>query len=148
MRHAAESVLRQRVCRWHECRSLFCICRRCDRGHQYCSDQCRQKARREQRRAANLRYRKTLEAKLDQRDRQKAYRLRRAAISVMDQGSTPTQSADIISPSASQSPVAAEEGGKQPNETIAIHDPGLRHCIVCGRTSRFVDPFHVRRKFP
>jgi hypothetical protein len=24
----------------------------------------------------------------------------------------------------------------------------LRSCIVCGRTSRFVDPFHVRRKYP
>jgi hypothetical protein len=24
----------------------------------------------------------------------------------------------------------------------------LRCCIVCGRTSRFVDPFDVRRKYP
>jgi hypothetical protein len=148
MRRVIEDVLRQRVCRWHKCMSLFCICRRCDRGHQYCSDQCRQKARREQKRAANLRYRKTLEARLDQRDRQKAYRLRRAAVSVMDQGSTPTPSADIISPPALHSPVAAEKGGKQTHETIMIHDPGLRYCVVCGRTSWFVDPFYVRRKFP
>jgi len=148
MRQAAEDVLRQRVCRWHKCRSLFCICRRCDRGHQYCSDQCRQKARREQRHTANLRYRKTLEAKLDQRDRQKAYRLRRVAVSVMDQGSNHTLSADIISPPASHSPVVAEKGGKQTYEPIAIHDPGFRCCIICGRTSRFVDPFHVRRRFP
>jgi hypothetical protein len=146
MRQAAEDVLRQRVCRWRECRSLFCICRRCDRGHQYCSDQCRQKARREQRRAASLRYRKTLEAKLDQRDRQKAYRQRRAAVSVMDQGSPDTPSAGSILPPASHSPVAAKKGGKQTRETITIHDPGLRYCVVCGRTSRFVDPFHVRRK--
>lgn len=148
MRHAAEDVLRQRVCRWHECRSLFCICRRCDRGHQYCSDACRQKARREQRRAANFRYRTTLEAKLDQRDRQKAYRQRRAAVSVMDQGSHVTPSADIISSPALDSPVAAEKGDKHTHETIAIHDAGLPYCIICGRTSRFVDPFHVRRRFP
>ena len=144
MRHAAEDVLRQRVCRWHKCRSLFCICSRCDRGHQYCSDQCRQKARREQRRAANLRYRKTVEAKLDQRDRQKAYRQRLAAFSVMDQGSPKVPSTGSILPPA-YSPVAAEKGGKQTCETITIHDPGMPYCIICGRTSRFVNPFHVRR---
>ena len=45
------------------------------------------KARREQRRTANLRHRRTPEGRLDQRDRQQAYRQRLAAVSVMDQGS-------------------------------------------------------------
>jgi hypothetical protein len=141
MRHAAEDVLRQRVCRWKECRALFWICRHCDRGHQYCSDRCRQKARREQRRSANLRHRKTLEGRLDQRDRQKAYRQRLAAVSVMDQGSQNEVSAvTIISPVIFQ-PVAAYTGSK----TRVIHTPGAPHCIICGRTSRFVNPFYMRR---
>jgi len=144
MKHAAEDVLRQRVCRWHECRSIFWICRSCDRGHQYCSDQCRQKAVLEQRRAANLRHRKTPEGRLDQKDRQKAYRQRQAAFSVMDQGSNEVPSTGSILPPA-YSPVAAEKSGKQTCETITIHDPGVPYCIICGRTSRFVNPFHIRR---
>ena len=32
------------------------ICRHCDRGHQYCGERCRRKARRQQRRAANRRH--------------------------------------------------------------------------------------------
>ncbi len=140
MRQVAEDVLRQRVCRWFECRTIFWICRRCDRGHSYCSDQCRSKARREQRRAANLRHRRTPEGKLDQKDRQKAYRQRAASISVMDQGSNNEVSAvTIISPAISP-PVAACIGSKQ-----VIHAPGVPYCIVCGRTSRFVNPFHIRR---
>jgi hypothetical protein len=142
MRHAAEDVLRQRVCRWHDCGAIFWICRSCDRGHCYCSDHCRSKAIREQRRAANLRHRKTPEGRLDQKDRQKAYRLRLAALSVMDQGSKSGVSAvSILSPAISQ-PVAAYDGGKQTQKTRVIHDSGVPYCIICGRTSRFVDPFH------
>jgi hypothetical protein len=145
MRHTAEDVLRQRVCRWRECGAIFWICRRCDRGHQYCSDRCRQKARREQRRAANLRHRMTLEGRLDQRDRQKAYRQRLAANSVMDQGSPDAPSAGRILPPAYHPPVAAGHSDKPTYETIAIHDPGVPYCIICGRAGRFVNPFPVRR---
>lgn len=145
MRHAAEEVLRQRVCRWQECGAIFWICRRCDRGHQYCSDRCRQKARREQRRAANLRHRKTLEGRLDQRDRQKAYRQRLAAVSVMDQGSPDVPPAGRILPPAYHPPFAAENSDKPKCETLVIHDPGVPYCILCGRAGRFVNPFPVRR---
>jgi len=148
MRHAAEEVLRQRVCRWQECGAIFWICRHCDRGHQYCTDRCRQKARRAQRRAANLRHRKTLEGKLDQRDRQKAYRQRLAAVSVMDQGSPDVPPPGRILPPASQTPVAAETNGQPTHETLAMHDPGVPYCIICGRMGRFVNPFPVRRRFP
>jgi hypothetical protein len=145
MRHAAENVLRQRFCRWQECGTIFWICRSCDRGQCYCSDHCRSKARREQRCAANLRHRKTLEGRLDQRDRQKAYRQRLAAISVMDQGSPKEPSAgNIISP-VHFSSVAAGNGGKQTHKTRVIHDSGVPHCILCGRAGQFVNPFHARR---
>jgi hypothetical protein len=148
MGHAAEDVLRQRVCRWKECRCLFWICRSCDRGHQYCCDECRKKARREQNSESNRRYRQTIEAKLDQRDRQRAYRQRQSAFSVMDQGSPSAPSTDIITPPVIDSPVVAENGGKHINETVETHDSGLPYCIICGRTSRFVDPYQMRRKYP
>ena len=138
MRHAAEDVLRQRVCRWQQCNAIFWICRRCDRGQQYCSEHCRVKARRAQRRAANLRHRRTPEGRLDQRDRQRAYRRRRAALSVMDQGSLDHLNAGIIIPPAFRSPALAVNSGKQ-------HEPGVPYCFVCGRPGRFIDPFQLRR---
>ena len=62
---------------------------------------------------------------LIRRDRQKAYRQRRAAVSVMDQGSHNEVSAGtIISPVISH-PVAAYTGSK----TIGIHDPGVPYCM-------------------
>jgi hypothetical protein len=143
MRRVAEDVLRQRFCRWHECNAIFWICRSCDHGQQYCSDNCRAKARREQRRAANHRHRKTPEGKLDQRDRQRAYRQRLTSFSVMDQGSQDNLvSGSIIPPVFS--PVAALNSGRQAYEPKRFHKPGMPCCIICGRPGRFVNPFHLR----
>lgn len=145
MRQSCEDVLRQRFCRWRECGAIFWICRSCDRGHRYCSDCCRQKARREQLHAANLRYRKTLEARLDQRDRQRAYRRRLAKRSVMDQGSPGCPSSHKIVTAVHLKPVAATECGKSTQKTRMIHDHGIPCCIICGRRGLFVNPFHQRR---
>ena len=145
MRHAAEDVFRQRFCRWRQCGSVFWICRSHDRGHCYCSDRCRQKARRKQRREANLRYRQTLEARLDQRDRQRAYRQRLAKRSVMDQGSPEEPfSRKIVSLLHSPEDTAGKCGKSKP-ETRMIHDHGTPCCIICGRRGQFVNPFHQRR---
>ena len=145
MRQSREDVLRQRFCNWRECGAIFWICRSCDRGQRYCSGRCRQKARREQCRAANLRYRKTMEAKLDQRDRQRAYRRRLAKCSVMDQGSPRDPSSRKIVTAVHSRPVAAPECGKSIRKTRMIHDHGVPCCIVCGRRGLFVNPFHQRR---
>ena len=51
---ACEAELRSRRCK--ECSSVFWICRRCDRGHQYGSRRCRERARRRTRREAQRRY--------------------------------------------------------------------------------------------
>jgi len=60
----------------------------------------------------------------------------------MDQGShNEASDVSILSPAISQ-PVAARDGGKHTNKTMGIHAPGTPYCIICGRTSRFVDPFH------
>lgn len=92
---AADLLLRRRVCR---CGTIFYICRSCDRGQRYCSDRCRQKARRQQRREANRRHQQSLEGRLDHRDRQRLYRqrLRSRKKSVTDQGSLDTNPSDTI----------------------------------------------------
>jgi hypothetical protein len=56
------------------CWERFYICHRCYRGQSYCSDSCRYQARRQQLREANRRYRRSIEARLDHRDRQRDYR--------------------------------------------------------------------------
>jgi len=74
---AAGLVFRQLFCRAAGCREMFFICLSCYRGQTYCSAECRQKTRREQLRQANRRYQRSLEARLDHRDRQREYRRRR-----------------------------------------------------------------------
>ena len=49
---ASEEPLRQRICRGAGCGAVFWICRHCDRGHRYCGERCRRKARRQQLRTA------------------------------------------------------------------------------------------------
>ena len=77
-------VFRLRSCRAAGCGALFWICRRCDRGHRYCSVRCRQQVRRQQCREANRRHQQSPEGRLDHRDRQRAYRRRPERVT--DQG--------------------------------------------------------------
>lgn len=86
MATATEIVLRQRVCRYSLCRTIFYICRCCDRGQRYCCEECRKICRREQCRAANRHHQKSDEGRLDHRDRQREYRKRLKKI-VTDQPS-------------------------------------------------------------
>ena len=76
----SEEPLRQRFCRGADCGAVFWICRHCDRGHRYCGERCRQKARRQQRRDANQRHQQSREGRLDHRDRQRDYRERRRRV--------------------------------------------------------------------
>jgi hypothetical protein len=59
----------------------------------------------------------------------------------MDQSSPDSPFAITIIPPVVLPPVAAENGDKDPYTTMVIPDPGVPYCILCGRTSRFVDPF-------
>src|SRR5262249_26383215 len=117
---AAEVILRQRVCR---CGTTFYICRSCDRGQRYCSEDCRQKARREQRRQANLRHQQSVEGRLDHRDRQQLYRERRRFRRVTDQGSLEPDSSVTM-------PREPIEHKRLPTLGPEL---GLAVCIRCGR---------------
>jgi len=92
-------VLLARTCRW--CQRTFTICRCCDRGHAYCSDVCARAGRRASCRAANRRHRQSEEGRLDQRDRQRAFRARnkvRRQAGVTDHSSPPTLAEHTLRP--------------------------------------------------
>jgi hypothetical protein len=138
-----EVVLRLRICLGSECRAVFFLCARCDRGQRYCSGTCRERARLRQRRSANRRHQQSAEGRLDHRDRQRAYRERRRqpniSAGVTDQGSLliagPTSSLHGKAPRPRDMQVPAD-----------LSDPKLTHtrwlrCRLCGRMGRFVDPF-------
>ena len=67
--------------RFHCCRCqrVVYICSYCDRGRQYCSEGCRQGARRDSLRAAGARYQETRRGRLNHARRQNEYRRRQAA---------------------------------------------------------------------
>ncbi len=67
--------LRFRKC--GRCQGGFVICRRCDRGHRYCSGECSAAARQETNRAAQRRYRMSDEGREDHRDHERKRRARR-----------------------------------------------------------------------
>ena len=139
-----EAVLRLRVCLRGECQATFFLCPQCDHGQRYCSLQCRGQARLNQRRNANRRHQQSLEGRLDHRDRQRAYRSRRAQERVTDQGSLL-----ILSPSSSECErMDVISAGVLPKSGIAWLQPCPEKrpgvwlcCRVCGRSGRFVDPF-------
>ena len=133
-----EAVLRQRVCLGQGCHAIFFICTHCDRGHRYCSDQCRQQARRQQRRCANSRHQQSPEGRLDHRDRQREYCRRRQAQSrVTDQGSL-----SITSPASFDCGWAdAVKHPPAPRSWQEIQPLLWLRCRICGRTGRFIDPF-------
>ena len=140
-----EVVLRQRVCLG--CQTVFWICQHCDRGHRYCSLACRTQARLQQRRRANCRHQRSPEGRLDHRDRQRQYRCRQRE-SVTDPGSLP-----IASPAPSGYEIAENTAIPHPATTetqrwFGRHRSRWPHCIICGRSSYWVDPFpRLPRRF-
>jgi hypothetical protein len=105
---------------------VFYVCSRCDRGQRYCTERCRAKARREQRRAANRRHQQSPEGRLDHRDRQREYRRRLIARRVTDQGS---DAAISFSTLPLPSPPPLDRCGSEPV------------CRICGSAGVLIDPF-------
>ena len=116
--HETEEPLRFRRCHNSECNALFTICPCCDRGQRYCGSACRQRARRAQVAAAGRRYQASDAGREAHRQRQSRYRHRSSEPRVTHQGTLP-----ITCPASN----VAER---------------LSRCSVCGRTSRWHDPFY------
>ena len=118
-----EEPLRQRFCRGVGCGAVFWICRHCDRGHRYCGERCRRKARRQQ---------QSREGQLDHRDRQRAYR-ERCRRRVTDHTSPANFDSDSI---VAAEPSRSENGsGSVSGEARYAESAGFEPaCIICGRT--------------
>lgn len=120
-----EVLLRQRQCRSEPCGAVFYLCRPCDRGQRYCSARCRERSRRQQRRAANRRHQRSDEGRLDHRDRQREYRLRLVR-RVTDQGSDGGACSSTLG---------------RLSEWSFEAEAGEVFCRRCGRRGTLVDPF-------
>ena len=131
---ARKVVLRRLTCRWPDCGLVFYICNSCYRRQAYCGDTCRDKAREEQLRLADQRYRKTKEALLDHRDRQREYR-ERCRLRVTDHTSAGNgRSVKIEEPvkETGRSTPLAEEIRVRPRFK-RFQDAIRPVCILCGR---------------
>jgi hypothetical protein len=117
MRFAPENCLRLRFCHISGCRAMFFVCKSCDRGQRYCSPQCRQLGRLQQRREANSRYQRTERGRVAHLRRQRIYRQKRFTPSVTDQGSL------YVAQTSSR-----------------VH-PIPSRCAICQKESHWLDPF-------
>jgi hypothetical protein len=141
----------QRHCGSVGCGAAFWICQCCYRGQRYCSERCRLKARRAQRREANRRHQQSEEGRLDHRDRQRAYRRRRAPAGVTDHSRSAHGCADSLPGPETILAAAVVAAGNRPAEELDAHQaitagerwsrPATIRCLVCGRTGTLVDPF-------
>jgi len=141
--------MRQRFCVRLECRTMFFVCRSCDRGQRYCGNACRQLVRSKQRRDASRRYQQSADGRFNHRLNQRAYRQRRAQLqrsgmqnkeTVTDQGS-----AHVLAMAISVRLIVAWAqlsgfGLSNPPTTTALPVIMLRlTCRCCGRRGHFID---------
>jgi len=135
---AKEVVLRQLTCGWPDCRLVFYICNSCYRRQAYCGDVCREQARQQQLWLSDRRYRKSEEARLDHRDRQREYRKRCRLRRVTDHTSAgPGQSVKIGEPSRETRRSASLTDRLQDQTRLERQQSAIRPvCIVCGRGGR------------
>lgn len=157
-----------RLERCGHCAKLFPICRRCYRGHAYCSEPCREAARAAQVRAARAAHRQSAAGRADHRDHNRALRLRKRAgdtTPVSDQGSAEVALAGSVCPpqvpraSMSDAPAAR---GRSPDvaATLAllfttptvvlvdvVRSPApITCCAVCARPGVVVSRWPSRRR--
>jgi len=107
-----------------ECHEPFVVCVRHYHGQRYCSEGCRRKARREQKRKAQESYLKKLKGKRCRAKASAAYRERKA------KGLPPRRS------KPRQIVIDQGVGGR----AARAQHPGLRRgrCVVCGRLCRII----------
>ena len=110
--------LRQRFCHAPGCRTLFFVCKRCDRGQRYCSPKCRQESRRQQFREASCRYQQSERGRLAHLQRQRRYRKKCSKVSVTHQRVHHTV-------------LRGPESFSKPTK-----------CIICRQESHWINPYY------
>jgi hypothetical protein len=130
---ASEESYRLYSCR--RCAQQVRICRRCDRGQQYCTGECAQIRRRESLRRAGARYQMSYRGACRHAARQRAWRGRRAQ-KVTHQGSLSTASALIVAPTSTTIEATyAQSACATP--LLQRHRPPPRCCFCGRRLARF-----------
>jgi len=137
---APPAELRRKECAWAPCGAVFYVCRSCDRGYLYCSEQCRREARLLQHRRANRVYQQSRAARLDHAARQSEYRRRLKQNKVTDQGSAShNRSASIawhaegIDFKSERVKARSAPAGKRPLYPSVEAPGGPWRCFICGR---------------
>jgi hypothetical protein len=128
------------VCERADCRQVFFLCRRCDRGDRYCSRACAQRARHATLRAAGRRYQQSRPGRRQHAARQARYRGRGAAREkVTHQTSRAPGSCGIVAlPAAPSVTPAAEQEEPSDAAAAAARSPVPLWCTRCGRPGRRV----------
>ncbi len=143
---------RQRFCRAESCGARFFLGRACDCGQRYCSAACRVQARRQQRRAARQRHKRSIAGRLDHRDRQRACRrrlaTRRHAALTTSATITTATSPSTFQENVTDNASAMKASGKVcasvwrwPDFQAARTSLGMLVYRWCGRVSRWLNPF-------
>ncbi len=119
------------------CRAQVLVCRRCDRGQIYCTQDCARQARRTAQQGAAQRYQSSHRGRLVHAERSRRYRARRAIVT--HQGSTTPLAGDLLRSDAlsqidsmdqgSVEPAPAGDGvAKSPSTSV----PSCKHCgVLC-----------------
>lgn len=115
------------------CKSPLLICRSCYRGHRYCNNACRDLGYKERRKAAMARYSASPEAKLDHRDRNRAYRQRRKFYGITQEKTTTNQFEKNVMDKGSPKSLQHIYSRSQ------LTKSGYERCQICGRELK--DPY-------
>jgi hypothetical protein len=121
------------VCAGADCRQVFYLCRRCDRGDRYCSRPCAHRARHAARQAAGRRYQHSRRGRLHHAARQARYRGRHQKVTHPTSHGPATSG--IVTPPSPPEPDGEEAADAEPVTVAPVR--GLR-CARCGRRGRFV----------
>jgi hypothetical protein len=127
------------VCDRADCRQVFFLCRRCDRGDRYCSQRCAYRARHATLRAAGRRYQHSRPGRRQHAARQARYRGRRAAREkVTHQTSHAPVSCGMVAPPAALTVTRAAEQEESIDADAANARRRVRlRCARCGRPGRW-----------
>lgn len=109
-----------------ECRAclhIFYLCRSCFRGHAYCSQQCRETARRDAHRITQSRYRTSGKGRKANKEATRRGRIEKSKNSVADRGSISPPDVGIVPPLSLQ---------------------GMIVCLFCGVSGKVVVRFPRR----
>ena len=117
------------------CHCQVILCRRCDRGHVYCTQGCARQARRDSLQRAGARYRATRRGRLNNALRQRRFR-------ACQQKVTHHGSVRVVGPAVVSVTETPPDG---PRPTGPVHRQGMLACHRCGRqTSPFLRRDYLR----